>query len=434
MKLPETGRVVIVDDEPKEAMPLIKALSKINIPSRYFTGLRSELPERRVDNIRLFFLDLQLVTASGAIAKVGAVASVLKRLISKDNGPYVLVLWTLHEDYIAELERLFNSGLSSIKPTKTLNLNKASVFKRGHEGEWEIRKNGILTIERRIKSELKKIGAFYIFLLWENMVNRASNKIVGDFSALQNGPPDWNNRMLDMFLKLGESYAGKQLDKTKAPNVIKSALLSFNSLFSDILEEETSKLEYDAKFGISFCGRTPIMNPGVIGEINSRLHTSKATENCVLPGSVFSLEDLNYIHEDSKELKKSILTDLVYKEKINEVKEKMKLIGLEITPICDYAQTKYRVHRMIVGIMYETDTNPSAIFKPSDHAYPTPLIMINGKTYCMAFDLSRFFSVGKKSMECKESFLKLRREICVDIQSKLGSHVIRPGITKVDFK
>jgi len=56
------ARVLLLDDEPNEALPIIKAFAKAGIPIAYFDGKRAGLPAktRRLRGIRLAILDMNL--------------------------------------------------------------------------------------------------------------------------------------------------------------------------------------------------------------------------------------------------------------------------------------------------------------------------------------------------------------------------------------
>ena len=64
MLFPTCGKVVIVDDQVEEAKPLIKLLSKRGVPTLYFSGDCSDLPESPLMGVRLVFCDLKFSAAS----------------------------------------------------------------------------------------------------------------------------------------------------------------------------------------------------------------------------------------------------------------------------------------------------------------------------------------------------------------------------------
>ena len=59
MNISQSGRVVVIDDNKKEAYPLIETLSKKGIPSTYFSSEIEQLPDKPLSGIRIVFLDIE---------------------------------------------------------------------------------------------------------------------------------------------------------------------------------------------------------------------------------------------------------------------------------------------------------------------------------------------------------------------------------------
>jgi len=116
MILPNNGKVVIIDDVPDEVLGLMSALSKEKIPFHYYHEEDgSDLPDDHLDNIRLIFLDLMLISdaenTKDAVV-IGAIATRLKQILSIDNGPYALVIWSTKENqYKKKLIKEFKGNL-----------------------------------------------------------------------------------------------------------------------------------------------------------------------------------------------------------------------------------------------------------------------------------------------------------------------------------
>lgn len=58
--LPQNGRIVIVDDQIVQALPLMNYFSKNKVPFTYFDGSAENLPKQGFDDIRILFLDVNL--------------------------------------------------------------------------------------------------------------------------------------------------------------------------------------------------------------------------------------------------------------------------------------------------------------------------------------------------------------------------------------
>ena len=111
--IPINGRIAIVDDQIEQALPLMRVLSKNNIPYVYYKGNdMNYLPKNPENDIRILFLDLNLLGGKDNQPKDirSTLFSVISRIISPNNYPYVLILWSRQEkEYKEMLESLFDN-------------------------------------------------------------------------------------------------------------------------------------------------------------------------------------------------------------------------------------------------------------------------------------------------------------------------------------
>src|SRR6266478_2056604 len=100
-------RVIILDDDEKEGLELAKALWRRRIPALYFTGEENLSQKERLTGVRLAFLDMDLVPGTqGNKSKMSSLVGALRRIVSADNGPYLVVAWTKHKELVPEFENL----------------------------------------------------------------------------------------------------------------------------------------------------------------------------------------------------------------------------------------------------------------------------------------------------------------------------------------
>ena len=95
MNISESGRIVLIDDIRDEIEPVLNSLGNHGIPYIFFDGTQETLPKKPLEGIRFVFLDIKLRGMEGQDNKTiasGGVA-ILKKIISKDNGPYVIIFW-----------------------------------------------------------------------------------------------------------------------------------------------------------------------------------------------------------------------------------------------------------------------------------------------------------------------------------------------------
>ena len=99
--IPLNGRIAIVDDDEKQAMPLMRVFSKMNIPYTFYKGNDYRfLPETPENDIRILFLDLNLL--GNRVEEEKKIRSILiptiSHIISPQNYPYILILWSRQEN------------------------------------------------------------------------------------------------------------------------------------------------------------------------------------------------------------------------------------------------------------------------------------------------------------------------------------------------
>lgn len=96
-------RAVAVDDEPGHLLSITAGLSALGIPcmgywfDRDTNELRPSPPSGGLPYLRLLFTDLNLAELGGVPETAtlwATVVTVLKQVVSKDSGPYLLVFWT----------------------------------------------------------------------------------------------------------------------------------------------------------------------------------------------------------------------------------------------------------------------------------------------------------------------------------------------------
>src|SRR5439155_24201652 len=86
MKNLRTARVLIIDDAPSEAMPVVEALGRLGIGCVYISGDRVEDLEalKPFSGIRVAFVDMKLDVEGSAREVVGKTVKVLKAALAQN--------------------------------------------------------------------------------------------------------------------------------------------------------------------------------------------------------------------------------------------------------------------------------------------------------------------------------------------------------------
>jgi len=415
---PENGSVVIVDDQIEEALPLMKVLSKTGISFKYFSGKAEELPGVPFDNVRIVFLDIELEGMQGVTAdktKLPTLANVISKIISTKCQPYVIIAWTKHQELVKDLKK----SLKEIPPLFTLCIEKSECKVNGSDG-FDIKK-----ISDKLIKKVNEFGSFKFFLKWQNISNRSSGKIINEISSIYPFDDNWNNNTNNLLVKLAEAYAGKQVDKD---SVWKYAMLSFNSLFLDIIENEIFADTFDVEKNMDLSQQQNLDDKNIVGEINRRLHISIEDNNKPVPGNVYS--SIKNICLGKENLIESIFNGDIsqFQERESFIQES-EIIHLEVSPFCDYAQNKWKRNRILSGVKWPEKYENN--LKKADYIYKTPLFRIDNNLYYFVFDIRLLNSIEIEKLNDVTSTVRIRKELLNDIQTKIAVHINRLGITSL---
>ncbi len=415
---PENGSVVIVDDQYEEALPLMKILSRMDVSFKYFTGNVNELPGSPLKNVKIIFLDIQLEGMEGVQndkTKMSTLANVIKRIVDTNSHPYIIIAWTKHQDLISDL----NNSLNNNKPLFILSMAKDECKNNGNFD--------LNSISKKIGENISEFKSFKYFLFWQNLVNRASNIIVNDIASLIQKDEGWDKKLQKILKLLAEAYAGKQAINE---NTEKYSMLCFNNLLADIMERLIFQQNLILDRGEN---DSDLEDENIKGELNRRILISLEANTVPVPGNIYTIdENFNPSDLDKNKLIVELFNgkfqDLDDNDK-NQLIEQSKLIILEVSPFCDYAQNKWIKNRILPGVMWPKQFKSK--IKKADYIYRSPVLRIQNNLYFLVFDLRYLSSVEPDILKDKKSDMRIRKELLNDIQSRIAAHINRFGVTSL---
>lgn len=193
---------------------------------------------------------------------------------------------------------------------------------------------------------------------------------------------------------------------------------------------------------------------------------STDTDNIYYPGNVYLVED-----DEENIYKEQLIRDsinwIAIKQKYDELYGKMdetpeisknkfrfafkkqliqkvKFVKLEITPLCDFVQKKSILSRIVFGFLCPqktsmrindkniefiiADKKKPLIKQKTQFLYISPVFEYNNDLYFLVFDFRYFTSIPIEEIQNESPVFRLRKELFTDIQTKLASHINRPGI------
>lgn len=459
MFLPINGRIAIIDNEINEVEPLFKILGRNRIPFVFFKGDDKEyLPDEsdESNDIRLIFLDLNLLGQRIPSVKEvkSSLYSILKRVVSKNNFPYSIIIWSKQEtEYYGVVQEIFDNELADRKPISIDKFIKSDYFSLDGETKEDEK--------RDIIEELNKIffkhQSYSTLVYWENKVHKSADNVLQNIFSSYN-PSEWVERSNYTIVKLGESYSGnKTYNKLGYVEKTKASLQAFNVIFIDTLEynvfnSNNIKEQSDLNFDINKFDKSE-----QLGLINEKLLISKSDLVIEYPGVIS--EDNNpkndklfegILNESfnrriiDDELNDSISDPRMREKEINklssskrkEIRNNWQKIYSVVTPLCDFVQGKNYNNRVIKGFIIDSEFS-KYIDDKSEALFITPPFYDNHRKKNRVIVLNfRYFFTEKLKLKLKyiSPIFRLRSQVLSEVQSKLSRHINRQGILFIDDK
>jgi hypothetical protein len=419
-----------------------------------------------MQDIRIIFLDLQIVHYKEPDKEANYDIELLTQLLHRNNCLYILLLWS--NNISTELGSLVKSKIKSDphlpKPLVIIDLDKTEYFTtKGDKFEPNDSEEKILTnIQKEIMSKIEEQNFFHIFNYWDNLINLSSNGVINSFSNIYENSEEYNKKMLSIIYELALANAGKTLKTDNSKDVVYNALLTLNDVFFDSFEKNLLELAYPLK--ILPYDENLTVTDDIKAKINKKILIAD-NNSTYIPGMIFHDDDSTDVKKgiktslitrsydgekchvlfcernginkneafDDKDKIKSAYKDryLTFKKELNKkIEDDPILVLCEVTPACDYAQNKYEKHRVLHGLLWPWELS-SMLREHTDYLYISDVIEYEGKNHCFVFDFGHFHAYSKGQLAEKRKLMRLRQEILIDIQSKLASHVHRPGLTSL---
>jgi hypothetical protein len=444
-------RVVVVDDLSEEAKPLLATLKNQGTPALYFQGGPKDLPPKPLQGIRILFLDLRLAGMEGQPIKtvIAALIGVVRRLVSERNGPYVIIAWTKHPEDLEEITAALYE--LPMRPLLIVPMTKAEC-RPGPGSGYDLK-----IIQEKLAASIVEIGAAGLFLRWEELVREAAGDVAFEVCSIPGSIPD---HLATLFYKLAKASVGDEVDTLDPTNLAREALFAMSGMLADTVERTIC----DAQ-GLVL-NKPAEMNAGTISDaaLNAKLLTSSHIVGSHRPGMIFAtceqnaaehlriLLELNMQPQALKgandrraelaapqakgaQLSAAAITAEDKRKQLLEAHEALlqvnKLVSLVVTPYCDYGQKK-ALRPKVCSAVFWPERYLSCLQKKSEFLYITPVLRLSypaPEDYRLVVDLRTITGCSEASLA--NPVLALRRELVLDIQSRLGHQISRPGVTSM---
>ncbi len=434
-------RVLLLDDESAEALPIIRAFSRVGVPAVFFDGKESGLPPktRKLRGVRLAILDMNLGVTGTDNTVASTLVQTFSKIISPDNGPYGILIWTNHPELKEAVARYIHEHATLPKPVFIVMLKKADFKRVGSNGGEPGFSIGKLSTE--LLKVLAENSPLECMQVWEGACFSAATNVTNAIAELSDLKPDpvqwreaWRQEALRLLLVIGRARAEEHLT---AENCIPSIFLALNPLHADRMDVAVEELSEDLSGHVNqIMTATGQSAPERKGKINSMLHLGSDRLEIFSPGNLFVFGKQN--KPPFMPSMKDALQDCVEGNPAQQLEyrqaimEHARLCGLEITPVCDYAQNKMGLSRLLVGFAVPWDHHKKIKLKAQFLKTMGPFYfsekMLKAGAYVLFLN-SRYVAAAKPSLVRKlRAVARVRPQLLADVQSWASYQAARQGV------
>lgn len=470
MVFPSCGKILVIDDKIEEALPLLSLFSKNGVCCSYYSGAYNEFPDEPFSDVRLVFCDLRFSVAQDVKSVASNIIGILQKLISENNGPYILIIWSSHiPGYLEGLRSTISQ--TCIKPEFILELDKTKYFSSSTSENEELQQkiadldldyedrkkvleiirvdeqavsyqpndNALSEIEKELREELKKANLLHLFVIWENAISGAAIETV---NAIYNQIPKEipsEKRLNAMLFYLSHFQLEKQFDNSSEEEKLSAAIMTLNQLFSAFSEDVIGRIQKD-KPNIEVITNVDEVKKLSEAKFNKwsmlRLPVIKKT-----PGSIY--EDSNKLFKfhgwigcDAKTKKEGETYGQISEQLLQDAS--LQYVLIDVSAECDVAQRKQFVAKVIPGIVIPAETlkqfeeekkvkkgtPPEYIFKLGPIEYGEEG---STKDVFLIFNLNQLHSVDASEFEKKSPIMCLSTPIVASIKQRTGTCISKAG-------
>ncbi|MGB7345498.1 MAG: hypothetical protein WBD20_14890 [Pirellulaceae bacterium] len=436
-----TSQVVVIDEDPKDAMPLLTALGRAGIGAVYVKGDEQAcLPESPCTGVRLVFLDLKLLGTTEPANYIPHTVQVLLQSVRVDPGVTGIVCWTKHtEDVELLVEELKKAEISP-------------AFVHAFPNKLAFTKQEDASPISEILSEVEKLTADAhgrkILSAWEQASHDSMSEATRQLWELGND----DKSLVKLLAAIGFAVADERIATEED---VSNALIAGMSAFQvDAIERlETLNIPVDSQKLLLTQVKKLRQEP--LGreersELNRVLITTRGL-GC-LPGCLYAPWTWSDPEEFPCPTDGKMIRGLIKEYFPSEQNDKDFIEGIEavstvcflkLTPPCDVAQGKSPFARLVPGLLINSDG--TALVETSTRlpaasrifAKDTPffrLVNADAKidgSYKLIVNARRMFTIPHVALAKQQAVCRLRQQLTADFTAWLSAHGGRPGFVAV---
>ena len=441
-------RFVVSDDKPEHLDAILNVFQELGAPCQ---GVTYD-PEHGLDNrylagVRVLFVDLHLIDLAATTDETrhfAIIAGILEDGIRATGGPFILVVWTEHDDLVTRLTTYLDDSLRDkpyARPLAVVGLAKTR-FIDLDTGEAQEGRAARLrdAVEQAVNSQPQLTA----LVAWESDVQAAGGATLAALVDLV--PDDAKNSVsfavgLDEVLsRLARETVGPHHVATDPRASIAGALAPM--LADRIVNQDVSEAAIVAwGQAVTWQGRDRL-DPTRAGKVNRMLHVAVPPTEAIRPSAWGAVVEFpaawwpdNEFRERFGMTPRHVLGG-EYKIAGN-ARDRCRPRLIRIGAACDHAQNRAGPLLYLFGLEIPHDVqrrpdNTGAVRVPaSEWSSPTLLLDTGDGPFVLAVNTRYAISATSATVEGWQPVYRLREQLLMHLISHASGHMARPGIVQL---
>lgn len=436
-----TDRVYIIDNKKEEITPLEDCMKELDIDVTVFNTNENKTPSQLKKNRQLLFVDLMLdENEDNAKSNISRLVVLLCKLIPENFGPYGLVAWTKHKEYLellmddikTALGKEVNIGNTQEEDLVTKQipvLLTAPTFIVPVDKTKYLEKNSYKGLLADIENTLKSSLSGYFFMTWNASVKNAIAETINKIFELSDNFLKRDDQIEYLLHALAKNHTGTTSDDYV--NMSVDCYKSFDEiLFGNLYIKQKGENDLQFRKGLEKQWDDSVKDL-VEAKLNTLLFidTNAISQDIIVPGNVYKLKGdalMNALSdEDKKYNNEYYILD----------------IAIELTPPCDFSHKKV-MSRIIHGFLLEKPDKIAANqwkkivadLNKAGYRYVLNNIVIKDKIQILVFDYRYLYTPKDEDLKDNtkyEIFFRVKPKLFADILPKFASHADRIGLSSI---
>ena len=437
-------RFVVIDDDAQHLDAILNVFQELGSPCLGVTyDSHKGLDKTNFEGVRVLFLDLHLLDhprTTDEKQHFTLIATLLEDNISATGGPFVLVVWTAHEQSIQQLKAYLNESMDPKKPYARplaivglpkddfINIDTGEVLTdRGQE------------LHNAVAATVKDIPQLAALLSWEVDVQAAAGETLATLTELV--PEDnrhstkFADALGDVLTHLAHAAVGESHVAGDPRAAITSVLAPI--LADRIVNQQGSESALEAwERAITGTGGTSLDSASA-GRVNRMLHVADPASETIRAvdwGAVVELPNAWWVDENQMTARFGLtrwkLLENEYKLKRDDG-ERCRPRLIRIGAACDYAQSRSGPLTYLLGLeipddLYGRKSRPMSVWSS-----PKLVTELHQSSFVLAVNTRYAINVVPTAAEAWRPVYRLREQLLMHLIAHAGGYLTRPGIVSM---